>query len=62
LLAKDGVDPGFKDNHGCTPLSWAAATGYEAIVKLLLAKDGVVGRILLLHAFDIAYAHYRDSK
>ena len=41
LLAKDGVDPDFKDNNGQTPLSFAAGTGHEAVVKLLLAKKGV---------------------
>ena len=38
LLAKDGVDPDFKDKDGRTPLSLAAARRREAVVKLL---DGV---------------------
>lgn len=41
LLAKDGVDPDFKDEQNRTPLSWAARNGYEAVVSLLLAKAGV---------------------
>ena len=30
-----------KDNDGITPLSWAARGGYEAVVRLLLARDDV---------------------
>jgi ankyrin repeat protein len=33
--------PDSKDNDGRTPLSWAAGMGHEAVMKLLLAKDGV---------------------
>jgi ankyrin repeat protein len=39
--AMDGVDPDFKDNSGRTPLWSAARNGHEAVVNLLLAKDGV---------------------
>lgn len=38
-LCNDQVDS--KDANGRTPLSWAAARGHEAVVKLLLATDGV---------------------
>ena len=31
----------LKSQYGLTPLSWAAGNGYDAVVKLLLAKDGV---------------------
>ena len=31
----------LKSQHGRTPLSWAAGAGHEAVVKLLLAKDGI---------------------
>jgi ankyrin repeat protein len=27
--------------YGLTPLSWAAGNGYDAIVNLLLTKDGI---------------------
>ena len=30
-----------KDNEGRTPLSWAAARGHDAIVRLLIERDGV---------------------
>ena len=40
LLAKQGVDE-VQEKSGRTPLSWAAGNGYEAVVKQLLAKDGV---------------------
>jgi len=37
-----GADPDSKDSeYGRTPLWWAAAGGYDAVVKLLLAEDGV---------------------
>jgi ankyrin repeat protein len=45
LLAETGgnieVSADTKDNDGRTPLSWAAAQGYEAVVKLLLAREDV---------------------
>jgi ankyrin repeat protein len=31
----------LRDPCGATPLSWAAEFGYEAVVKLLLARDDV---------------------
>ncbi|KAH6701346.1 heterokaryon incompatibility protein-domain-containing protein, partial [Leptodontidium sp. MPI-SDFR-AT-0119] len=31
----------LKNQYGLTPLSWAAGNGYDAVVKLLLAKDSV---------------------
>jgi ankyrin repeat protein len=35
LLATDRVDPDSKDSYGRTPLSYAAASGHGAVVKLL---------------------------
>ena len=40
-LLKSEHDADLKDSYGRTPLSWAARSGHEAVVKLLLAKDGV---------------------
>jgi ankyrin repeat protein len=31
----------LKSQYGPTPLSWAAGNGYDAVVYLLLAKDGI---------------------
>jgi ankyrin repeat protein len=36
-----GIDLNSKDNDGRTPLSWALRNGYEAVMKLLLAKVGI---------------------
>ncbi|KAI9781882.1 MAG: hypothetical protein M1839_005676 [Geoglossum umbratile] len=40
-LLKNGYNPDLEDSSRRTPLSWAAERGHEAVVKLLLAKDGV---------------------
>ena len=40
-LLKRGVDPDPIDSYGWTPLSYAAAQGYMAVVRLLLKTDGV---------------------
>jgi hypothetical protein len=40
LLADRGdVDADSRDESGYTPLSWAAARGHEASVKLLIDRD-----------------------
>ena len=38
VLPKSRYDLDSKDSNGQTPLSWAAAKGNEAVVKLLLEK------------------------
>jgi ankyrin repeat protein len=40
-LSKNRHDLDLKDTYGRTPLSWAAGNGHEAVVRQLLAKDGV---------------------
>jgi hypothetical protein len=40
-LLKNGYDLDPKDSNGRTPLWWAAKDGHEAVVRLLLVKDGV---------------------
>jgi hypothetical protein len=40
-LLKNGHNPDVKDTFGRTPLSWSAENGHEAVVKLLLDKEGV---------------------
>jgi hypothetical protein len=41
LFLEHGIDPEVKDNHGRTPMSWAAETGHGSVIKLLL-KTGKV--------------------
>jgi ankyrin repeat protein len=41
LLVKDGVNVNTKDTNRQTSLSWVAEKGHCAVVKLLLAKDGI---------------------
>lgn len=36
LVHADKVDADSKDKYGRTPLSWAATTGHETVVKVLL--------------------------
>lgn len=38
LLARDSVDPDFKDFNGQTPLSRVAEKAHKAVVKLVLAR------------------------
>jgi len=38
LLLEKGAESDSKDSHGRTPLSWAAESWHEVIVKLLLEK------------------------
>ena len=40
-LLKNSYRPNCKDSWGRTPLSWAAASGHEAVVKVLLERDEV---------------------
>jgi ankyrin repeat protein len=41
LLLADSTDWDSKRNYGQTPLSRAVVEGHEAVVKLLLAKNGI---------------------
>jgi ankyrin repeat protein len=41
LVAQADVDPNSEDKDGQTPLSLAAKSGHAAVVRLLLARDGV---------------------
>ena len=41
LLERGDVDPNSSDNHGRTPISFAAQRGQECIVKLLLERSDV---------------------
>ena len=41
LLRREDVAPDSADKSGRTPLSWAAANGYEDIVKILLGRGDV---------------------
>lgn len=41
LLVTRKVDVDSKDSYNSTPLSWAAALGSEAVVKLLLDTQKV---------------------
>jgi ankyrin repeat protein len=41
LVERDDVAADAKDKHGRTPLSWAAARGHEAVVRLLVERDDV---------------------
>jgi ankyrin repeat protein len=40
LVARDDVEADSKDRDGRTPLSYAAASGHEAVVRLLHEYNG----------------------
>jgi ankyrin repeat protein len=42
LLLKNGAQPDFEDENGCTPLPRAIETGNAAVVELLLAQGAKV--------------------
>ena len=39
LLARDDVDPDFRDHYGQKPLLWAAKNEHRAVVKPLAERD-----------------------
>jgi ankyrin repeat protein len=42
LFEKDGVHSNSRDKYnGWAPLLWSVVNGHEAVMKLLLAMDGV---------------------
>jgi hypothetical protein len=41
-LARDDVDPDFKDNYSRKPLLWAVKNGHGAVVKPLAERDDAV--------------------
>jgi ankyrin repeat protein len=41
LLLLEGVNPDYGDSYRETALSWAAGNRHQAVVKLLLAADGM---------------------
>lgn len=41
LTNNDGINPNTKVANDQTLLLWAAKNGYEAVVKILLVKDGI---------------------
>jgi len=41
MFGHEDIDLDSKDTYGRTPLSWAAANGHEAVVKLLLLEKAV---------------------
>jgi ankyrin repeat protein len=58
-MGRDDVEADSKDNDGRTPLSHAAESGHEAVVKLLMGRDDVEadskdndGRTPLSHAAE----------
>jgi ankyrin repeat protein len=42
LLLKNGAQPDFEDENGCTPLSRAIKSGNAGVIKLLLAQGAKV--------------------
>ena len=41
LVEREDVEADLKDENGRTPLSWAAAEGHDAVVRLLVERDDV---------------------
>lgn len=41
LECSNNVDPTLSDQHGYTPLSWAAYDGYDELVDLLLERNDI---------------------
>lgn len=53
FLLQEGANTDAKDNNGCTPLSWAAATGCGTTGYPYNQKPKTISSILISHGVDI---------
>ncbi len=59
-LIEKGADINATDQYGCTPLHWAAYTGFTEIVALLLGKGANINVTDQNGWTPLAYAAYKD--